>query len=76
MQDKVKKDEWANFNYNGAWLGLTDLYSYDMQNPQMEWYKLESKIFLSQIRTLFSTGNCPIKPLCCELLHFVTDGFT
>ena len=45
MQDKVKKDEWANFNYNGAWLGLTDLFSYDMQNPQMEWYKLESKYF-------------------------------
>jgi len=28
----------AGANYRGAWLGVTDLYSRDPQNPTMEWY--------------------------------------
>ena len=40
MADYVKSvtDTWTDIAVNGAWLGMTDLYSYDPMNPEMEWY--------------------------------------
>ena len=38
LKEQLSDPKWDGFNYNGVWLGLTDLYSRDPTNPVMEWY--------------------------------------